>query len=216
MLRRLKERNIDYVVLERGYIGDREKWTSCGFNGLNGHADFCNENSDNKRLHHVQKYMKPKKEGGDYIVIMGQVTDDSSVKHIGFNNWLDKTYQTIERSGYGDVCYRPHPLEKEPFVPDGLKIIKGNLDQVIHNAGCVITLNSNTGVDSVLAGVTCISHDKGSMIWKLREDSLAPDHPFVYEKRRKQWLKNMSYTQWTIEEMASGETWEHLKQRYEK
>ena len=197
----LKERNIDYVVLERGYIGDREKWTSCGFNGLNGHADFCNNNSDDKRLHHVQKYMKPiRKTTGGRIVIMGQVASDSSVKHIGFNKWLKDTYDYYKHHG---VVYRPHPLEREPYIPEGLTVLEGTLEHAINNARMVITLNSNSSVDALLAGVITISCDLGSMIHNIGLFS------------RKQWLKDMSYTQWTIEEMESGETWNHLKKRYE-
>lgn len=213
-----KERNINYVVLERGYIGDREKWTSCGFNGLNGHADFCNKDSDDKRLHHVKKYMKPiREEKGDYIVIMGQVSGDSSVKYIGFNNWLDKIYKEIRHEGRGRLYYRPHPLEKEPYIPEGLEVIKGSLKQVICNAHCVATLNSNSGVDAILAGVPVFADDEGSMVRDLRMgifDSIST--PYIPEERRNQWLKDMSYTQWTIEEMELGETWDHLKKRYEK
>src|SRR5687767_603789 len=32
------------LILERGYIGDRlGVWTSAGYDGLNGYADFCNQ-----------------------------------------------------------------------------------------------------------------------------------------------------------------------------
>ena len=209
LIEHLKNKNVDYVVLERGYIGDREKWTSCGFNGLNGHADFCNENSDDKRLVHVEKYFKHERKCKvktltGYTLIIGQVPSDASVKHVGFNKWLQRAYDQAVRydSHYYDIYYRPHPLEKEPFVPEGLKVLEGSLGDALKGAVLVVTLNSNTGVDAMMLGVNVSCHDKGSMIY---------DVPLV---GRGQWLKDMSYTQWTIEEMASGETWGHLKKRY--
>jgi hypothetical protein len=201
MINFLKENDIDYVVLERGYIGDRREWTSCGFNGLNGHADFCNENSDSRRLQYVEKYLEPvrKPNRSGYVLIMGQVASDASVRHIGFNKWLEDTYNDYVRT---HIVYRPHPLEVDPYIPEGLKVLKGTLKNAINNANVVITLNSNSGVDAILAGVATVSCDQGSMVYD------------VGVSDRGQWLKDMSYTQWTLEEMESGETWSHLRKRY--
>ena len=214
LITHLKNLDTDFVVLERGYIGDRKKWTSCGFNGLNGRADFCNDRSDGKRLKHVEKYMstlRRVKGNGKYIIVMGQVPSDSSVKHlkIGFGKWVYSAYKALDPMGWW-VYYRPHPLDKEPYIPKGMKVIEGDLDKVIRDAHFVATFNSNSGVDSILAGVPCAVSDEGSMVWDLRADIDNPKVPDRY-----QWLKDMSYTQWTIEEMSSGETWKHLLKRYE-
>ena len=204
LIEHLKHLEIDYVVIERGYIGDREKWTACGFNGLNGHADFCNKNSDDKRLHYVLECKMPIATGiGGYNLIMGQVPSDASVRHIGFEKWLDKVYQDLlSNRHYLPVFYRPHPLELEPYIPRGLEVIEGSLESAIDDAETVYTLNSNSGVDATLRGIPVSASDKGSMVYGVTLDD------------RDQWLKNMSYTQWTIEEMVSGETWNHLKKRY--
>ena len=204
LIQHLEKYDIDYLVLERGYIGDRKKFTSCGFNGLNGWADFQLEYVDDKRLHHVEQFLKPiRKEEGDYILVMGQVSGDASVRYIGWNGWLQKTFDRLKKSTDKPIYYRVHPLDHSPFIPTGMDVLGGKLDAAIQGAAHVVTLNSNSGVDALLAGVPVISDDEGSMIWSA--------NPL----NRKEWLEEMSYCQWTIEEMASGETWQHLGRKFD-
>lgn len=213
--KRIVDSVIDCLVLENGYIGDRKEYISCGFNGLNGNADFVQWKADDRRLDIVKPYLKEQKHNmGGYVVIMGQIANDASVKHIGFNNWLANTYRKLSLLTRKKIYYRPHPLDKEPFIPNGLNVISGDLHDVMAGAYCVVTLNSNSGVDAVMAGVPCIAMDKGSMVYKVTNKSIHDImHLMLYD--RSQWLKEMSYTQWTVEEMASGETWEHLRGFYE-
>lgn len=199
-----KQNNIDYVVLERGYIGDRTKWTSCGFNGLNGNADFVLQHADNKRLHLVRDYLQPaRKKEGDYILIMGQIASDASVKWIGWNDWLQTKCDELKKDSDLPIYYRPHPLDHGPFIPRGLEVKGGELQDAIDGAAGIVTLTSNTGVDAMLAGVPVVCDAPGSMIYGIDITN------------RGQWLQNMSYCQWSIEEIESGETWSHLKRRYE-
>jgi len=60
-----------WLMMERGYVGDRFHWTSIGYNGLNGHADFVNENCSGDRWDkYFDGYLKPW-HGGDYILLTG-------------------------------------------------------------------------------------------------------------------------------------------------
>lgn len=210
----VKANNSDFLVLENGYIGNRNNWVSCGFNGLNGHADFVTDNVGNDRLSLISNFVLPLREGvGKYVLIMGQVPSDASVRHIGFNKWLDGICNKLK--GKCDIVYRPHPLNTNAYIPDGVKKAKGGLLCNINDASCVVTLNSNSGVDTVLAGVPCVAMDKGSMAWEVTghniEDILEPNY---YE--RTQWLNKMSYAQWSIREMQAGDAWDHLKGFYPK
>lgn len=208
----------DYLVLERGYIGDREEYTSCGFNGLNGRADFCDDHRLRKRAKLFEEYLKPVRKNRStnrYIVIMGQVASDASVRHIGFNLWLSSVYEMLKRKTNRPIFYRPHPLEKEPYIPEGLQIIHGELHDVMQGSYMVVTLNSNTGVDAILSGIPCAAMDKGSMIWDLKANITNPKHiEPINEAKRRVWFNKLCYTQWSLEEMRSGEAWEYLKKKY--
>ena len=202
LVKHLDNVGIPLVVLERGYIGNRKEWTSCGFDGLNGRANFNNKHSDSRRLHHISDYVKPiKKVLGDYNLLVGQVASDASVKHINYHRWLDDAAKTIKKTSRNTPLYfRPHPLEKEPHIPTSIdKVLIGTLEKAIDGARCVYSFNSNVGVDCTLAGVNHSCADEGSMVYK------------VNLSQRRQWFKNMSYTQWRLSEMKSGETWNHLK-----
>lgn len=208
--------HIDYLVLERGYIGDRMEYTSCGFNGLNGRADFVSKNVDDKRIYHIERYIQPpRKSRGEYILINGQIASDASVKAIGFNKWLQETHSSIAKITDRKVYYRPHPLDVEPFIPDGLDVIDGNLQDAMGNAHCVVTLNSNSAVDATVAGIPSITMDKGSMAYKVTKHQIS-DIINCKVLHRNNWLREMSYCQWTINEMRSGQAWNHLRGFYEK
>ena len=143
---------------------------------------------------------------------MGQVSSDASVSHIGFNNWLQSTYMALEQITDKKIYYRPHPLEKEPYIPEGLEVLPGELHHAL-SAYCVVTLNSNSGVDAVLNGTPCITMDKGAMAWDVTDHHLnAIIDPQTYDLD--QWLNEMSYSQWSTDEMKNGEAWEHLRGFY--
>lgn len=210
-----KAHDIDYIVLERGYIGDRTEWTSCGFNGLNGLGDFRNDDVGDERRHHVVEHLQPvRKSKGSYILIMGQIASDASVKRIGFNKWLQKTYDEIKDTTDKKVYYRPHPLDTNAFIPEGLEVINGDFHDVIAKAYCVVTLNSNSGVDTLLAGVPVISMDRGSMVYDVTKH-LISDIINPEMLQRDQWLNKIAYCQWTMKEIKSGATWEYLRGKYD-
>lgn len=211
-----KEKGKDYLILERGYIGDRVEWTSCGFNGLNGRADFVNQNiDDNSRSKKFKYLMQPyNRSPGHYIVIMGQIANDASVVKIGFNKWLDKTYEQLKKVSFKKIYYRPHPLDANPYIPTGLKVIKGDLHDVIKRAYVVVTLNSNSGVDSVLAGTPTITCDRGSMAYDVSDHDLNLIYSPII-KTRSEWFNKLAYCQWSMEEMADGTAWKHLRGFYD-
>jgi len=204
----------DYLVMERGYIGDRFKWTSMGFNGLNGRADFVVKNMPADRFDNHWK-LEPWKTGGDYILLIGQVLGDASVKHINFKKWALEAAEKIKEHYDLPLRFRPHPVEvkrsSEYKIPGTIQSIR-SLDLDLKEAAAVVTFNSNTGVESVLAGVPTVAVDKGSMVYNQASNKI--EDPWVYNDR-KQWACDLAYKQWNLAEIQSGLAWEHLKRRYE-
>jgi hypothetical protein len=79
----------------------------------------------------------------------------------------------------------------------------------LQGAHAVVTFNSNTGVDAVIAGVPIFTIDRGSMAWEVSDHDLSEiEKPNLYD--REQWAHNLAYTQWTMAEMAGGWAWSHL------
>jgi len=87
--------------------------------------------------------------------------------------------------------------------------MEGSLDDALRWAGLVVTMNSNTGVDAVMAGVPGVVCDVGSMAWPVSSIGLGAD---PVRPDREDWFAAMAWRQWTLEELASGSAWEHVQQ----
>lgn len=199
-----------FVVVERGYLGDRIKqWFSVGIGGLNGYADFNNQNVLGNRW--TQWEMQPWKEDGQYALVVGQVPHDASLYGIDIDQWAKMAVEQAKRV-YSDVRFRHHPEVKAKDRPDyGVPVMQGSLPKVLADAKCVITYSSNTAVDAVLLGVPSITTIKGSMAWDVTSHNI--EDPLIYPDRQ-EWLKRLAYTQWSIDEMRQGQPWRHLREKF--
>ena len=209
------------VVIENSYLNNVQSkkgkvWLSHGWNGLNGRADFCNQNSSNDRWDkHFNDGRLLDYSDGDYILIPLQIKNDSSIYGRGFS------YQEIvnEIRKFTDL---PIKIKQHPTADDGWPRVRGKnisylnrfmpIQHAIKGAKVVVTINSNAGVDAVLAGKPVVTLDKGSMVYDITKHDftklLVPNWP-----DRTQWCNNIAYAQWRPEEVIKGEAWEHLKQK---
>lgn len=194
------------LVFERGYVGDRFFWTSAGFDGLNGRADFCNQDMPGDRWEkHFAKYMRPWRgilEGGD-VLIASQVPGDASLRGLNIRAWCMRVQRELQHRGIPSYI-RPHPAS-----PMGkLRTTYGDLNTALHKARWVVTYNSNTSVNAVLEGIPTVVCDQGSMAWPVA-GHVPTDPPPMPD--RTQWAYNLAYAQWSMEEIKRGDTWDHLK-----
>lgn len=218
IINRQLEAGKDYLVMERGYVGDRQAFTSMGFNGLNGYAQFYANNMSNDRWNkYFEHYMQNwRKDYGDYVLLIGQIQGDISIEGLNVRQWCQDICNQIKNiDSRIRVRFRQHPLELQRGTNwniNGAEWSNNSLIEDFDGARCCITYNSNTGVEAVLWGVPTVAIDQGSMAWNVvaHELDLNPPKP-----ERAQWAHNMAYCQWTEAEIEAGEAWEHLKQRYE-
>lgn len=197
----LRRRGHNVLVAERGYVGDRFRWTSLGWNGLNGRAVFpaMADGGARFRRHHAAA-LKPWKQAAEGpAVIMGQVPTDTAVAHIDFMAWVDATAAALLAAGL-EVRYRPHPLATT--APPRLPRAEGDLATVLADAGRVITFNSNSGVDAVLAGCPTIACDAGSMALPVAARGL--DAPLATPDRS-DWAGRLAWCQWSAAELEGGD-----------
>jgi len=203
----------DYLVMERGYFRDRLKYCSLGYNGLNGNAEFLAENSPPDRWEKHGVEVKPWKTDGEYILLLGQVRGDQSVKHLDIRDWYREVVTEVKRQTDMPIYFRPHPQARQ-F--DGIMQVEGyktgTLEEAFEGAARAITFNSNSGVDAILNGVPLIAMDRGSMAWEVAQNEIEMEHVLF---DRTQWLNDLAYKQWTLEEIARGKAWTHLKRKYD-
>lgn len=204
--KQLRERGHEVLVIERGYLGDRFSWSSLAWNGLNGHGDFGVQPQDNGARFHKHFKVTPWREtAGDHVLIMGQVPGDASLQGRNMMPWYESV-AVLAADAYGlPVKFRPHPLAiKKGFRQDPRHCGKsfGTLDEALATAHVVIAYNSNSAVDSVLAGVPTITMDKGAMAWDVTGHNIDGT---LTKPDRNAWLSDLAWKQWSIDEIASGE-----------
>lgn len=208
-------RNLPWLVMERGYVGDRFHWTSLGYNGLNGRADFLNDNMDSDRWNrHFSQYMKPWRNSGEYVLVTGQVPGDASLERVGGRVDYESMVNQIRKYTDRPIHFRPHPKRNIP-CPRNATLSTGTLEQALSNAWCVVTYNSNSGVDAILNGIPAFVIDyEGSMSKPIAmTDFNLINNPQRFD--RTQWANNIAYAQWSPEEIENGTAWEHLKRKFE-
>ena len=134
---------------------------------MNGLADFKNDNSSVDRLAKLDVELSPWKHRGNYWLIVGQVHGDASIQHLDFQRWLTRIARSIQRLEKHDKIYfRHHPLDTGVWsLPTGVKEAGGPYEAELKYAKCVVTLNSNAGVDALIRGRHVIAADKGSMVY---------------------------------------------------
>ena len=77
-----------------------------------------------------------------------------------------------------------------------------NFNDALTNAWAVVNWNSNPGVQSVIAGVPAFVGGT-SLAATVGNTSLAMiEHP--YRPDRTQWVNDLAWTEWTVEELAQG------------
>ncbi|WP_374374495.1 hypothetical protein [Dongia sp.] len=213
----LQSRGYDVLLVERGYIGDRRDWTSLAWNGLNGRGDFCLaagipalDVSRSALLgSQMQDWRSATRRRTDTIFVMGQVMGDQSLQGRDLTPWYrDVFHQARQRFGM-PVLLRPHPvaIAKGRHASTGLPESRSTLADDLARAWAVITWNSNSAVDAVLAGVPALAVDQGSMAWDVTAHDLCG---LGARPEREEWAARVAWCQWRIEELRAGSWWERM------
>lgn len=206
----LKDKGHEVLVMERGYIGDRFKYTSLGWNGLNGHAEFPEYECDGgERFKSQGGKIIPWKDGGNFGLILGQVPGDQSLKGMDMMPWYEQKAKEIKERHGINVIFRPHPdLEKKNIKQTviGCAQPKNTLQEALSASRFAVCYNSNSSVDSVLAGVPCVVGDRGSMAY----DVCGKEIGEIIKPAREKWAYSLAFKQWSLDEISSGKALEKI------
>lgn len=208
---RLKLQGKRVLVMERGYLGDRFAWTSLGWDGLNGLAKFHAPDDGGERFRKHFGPLQPWKEGGEYALVVGQVAGDASLRGKNLVPWYAQMAALLGDQGH-HVVFRPHPRGHSGRMKiKGAETRTGDLAEALAGAKFVVTFNSNTGVDAVVAGVPAIVMDEGGMAYPVAGHRLGE----IVRPEREAWAHRLAWCQWRLDEMRSGEAWEVVRQACE-
>lgn len=201
----LRKRGKQVLVMERGYVGDRFLYTSLGWNGLNNYAEFPAYPDDGgARFRAHGGVIKPWRDGGRYVLILGQVKGDQSLAGRDLTQWYAEQARAARRRWGLPVYFRPHPLagtkgfDKVPGVEN---MPACTLAEALDGALFTIAFNSNSCLDSVLAGVPCLAGDRGTVAW----DLCMRDVSGIVRPEREAVAHSIAWRQWSVDEIESGD-----------
>ena len=202
------------MVLERGFLGNRENWLMVGWNGINNRADYCNKSiTNNSRFSQFQHLMKPwNPVKNNIVLITGQLPWDTTVSNVNIHEWYDKTIKELINKGK-QVWYRPHPLlDRQPYHNNLIAkyITQEPLETTLEHVSACVTYSSNSGVSAMLQGIPATCADEYSMIWNIARHDL---EDLNYQPDREQWAAQLAYCQWNLKEIENGDFWTTLKKK---
>ncbi len=213
-VRRLKpihqaDKNI--LVLEKGYIGNRNEWVSLGYGGLSGQSRHIIGTEPRWKQLWGEDILKPWSMDYDHVLLVGQVANDMSVWGCGgIHKWYEKVADHYCSKGI-PVAFRRHPLEAIPTpCPKNATMDESETLQDAMKNALVVTYSSNVGVDAVLAGRPTVAVNSVSMVYGWVGRKLDEVGSFD----REPWLHRMAYCQWNLGELKDGTAWKHYRTHY--
>lgn len=172
-------------------------------------AYFQNVEHPTDRARRLALRVEPWRTSGREVVVAGMSAKASAAEGMAAEQWERKTIARLRRLTPRPIIYRPKPSWHEARPIEGAIFDrKTPLPEVFRTAHAIVTHHSNVGVDALLAGVPVISLDgAASVLGSGRlEDIEEPPRP----DGRDQWVADLAYCQWTLDEMRSGLCWQHL------
>lgn len=197
----LRRKGHHVLVLERGYIGDRFTWTSLAWDGLNGYGSCPSRSAPHRFAKYFEQLLKPARaDRGEYSLVIGQVPRDASLRGKDMRPWYVERAQEAQEVYGLPVFFRPHPRAHSSSYTNHIPMLRGSLGEALERAHAVITYNSNTAVESVLAGVRTVACDRGSMAWEVAGHHVGAEGG----GDRRVWAERLAWRQWLVGEISDG------------
>ena len=201
------------IVLEVGGLVRGKTW-KVAIDGINRDANFGNGGNDSTRANQLGLKLKPWSLGGDRIIICGQHDKSNQWKDMPtMSTWLLDTIRQIRERTDMPIVWRPHPRCPVPGIEHEYKNVRreqpiqvkdtyDDFDFDCTGAYAVVNWSSNPATHAVMQGVpvfvgpSSLAYDVGNKDFTTIGMPKRPD--------RTQWLNDIAYTEWTLEEIAQG------------
>jgi len=202
------------IVLEVGCFRRGVTW-KLGINGINRDAYFGPTGNDSKRAKAIGLVCKEWKITNGPILIAGQHENSGQWKNpLECVTYYSNTIKDLQQFSNKKIIFRPHPRSRVPFDLKGFKNVEIELpckkkntyddyDLSFEKYSAVINWSSNPGIQSVLNGIPAFVGES-SLAYDVANKNLKEiNSPTLFD--RSQWLNDIAYTEWTTNEISTGE-----------
>ena len=164
--------------------------------------------------------VKPWRKNGSHIVLVTQSPNDASLLGENHMEWINNTINTLLSVTDRKIVVKIHPnilgdkalhnqIVRHSKVSLDTSSIKNRFD-CLNDAWCAVVRTSGMAIDCILAGIPVIATHRGNFAHPISTHDLS-DIENVKTEDRDEWLWDMAYTQWNLEEIKAGDHWNHLK-----
>jgi hypothetical protein len=201
-----------------------------GVNGfLNNQGTFCQYNHDQTRLNRLNiDWQGWKNNENGHILLLLQLPGDASLRGVNTYNWALNTAIRIRKLTNRKIVIRTHPSHKPKDTDEWYKFytdVSINVKDVdfslgkdkeikedLRNAYCSVAYTSGSSIDSIINGIPTLATDPGNFAFEISSNFIEDINNLKLADKTavKQCLQNLSYSQWSPDEMRSGEAWNHL------
>lgn len=203
------------IVLEVGGIQRGTTW-KVGINGINREAYFGPKGNDDTRVKKLGLKLKPWKynnEQGEIIIACQHNKSHQWRYQKSVQTWLYESIELIRQYTNRKIIVRPHPRDPIPGiqhefknvilqVPSHIPNTYDDFDFDVSDAYAVVNWSSNPATQAVMQGVP-VYVGPDSLAFDVGCTNLASINAPVMPDRT-QWLNDIAYTEWTIEEISQG------------
>jgi len=201
------------IVLEVGALQRNTLW-KMGVGGVNNNAYFGPRANDRQRADKLGLKLDPWRTNDGPILIACQHNNSAQWNSpASQERWTTETIETIRKHTDRQIILRQHPRCPIRFknlpantilqLPKKIPNTYDDYDFDVSRAYAVINWSSNPGIIAAMRGVPVFT-SFSSLAWSVANLDVNkinnPDTP-----DRRQWLNDLAHTEWTTEEIATGE-----------
>ena len=207
-----RQSNRSVIVLEVGGLHRGRTW-KIGVNGVNGAGYFGPSGMDQRRANLLGLSLAPWRTQGNHIVIATQHHNSEQwAGQPSIQQWIQDSVATIQRRSSRPIVVRSHPraavfldlpgvtLQTPQHINDTYDCY--NFKDALDDAWAVVNWNSNPGVEAIIQGIPAVVGPTSLAAPVAESDLLNIENPRIVD--RQQWLNDLAYTEWTVEEIAQG------------
>lgn len=195
-----------FAYADLGYW-NRESYYRFSVNGWSPEG-YVHQGLPRSRFDRLGLDIKPWRSAGREIVVAGSTAKACADHGIRYQSWERKAIERLKDSGF-PVVYRPKPNDFAATSIGGVSIDRRPVSEALASAWAVVTHHSNMAIDALLAGVPIHCETGAAAAFSVPIDQIA-DPPLL--DGREQFLFDVAWLQWTLDEMRVGECWRHLRQ----
>jgi hypothetical protein len=209
------------IVIEVGTLFRSITWR-IGINGINREANFGLTGNDDSRVKKFKIGLQENRSNpnGPILICTQSPKSRQWRNELPMNTWVKYVIKGIRKQTDRDIIVRPHPrypvemVQEKNVTYQQPNHIKNDVwDLKTKDAFAVINLSSGPGVQATLWGTPAYV-GKESLAYEIANeiggDYNNPKMPTMEEKQ--QWLNDLTYTEWTVEEINKGIPLERLLQ----